>query len=378
MPSTDKRWKLMLCDLLGREISNITTAVDERRITEAKNVPTSLSFAVDSSHPKIAKLHDDGYPRLDYIRRLVKAYRLEIDEHGVERYVHRYSGYVWPLTDEAQDDEAVTRVTCFDPLIVMNQRFARDVAGSWVAVPFDTVQAGVVWQTIIDRTNTFAGPTGLITAGSYRETTDTVKVNWQYKFISEATAELTRGMDIWIEPIDSSGVMAHGRANVYARRGQVREDLILGWKHGMKNNLSALTRTMDPSDAANVLVGFGGTASGSQLASIGVDADNIGRLGLQLEAMQTYSDVRDQNHLDNLVASDLYDRRPPQEAITVKPFENVDPWIDFNVGDTCYVMAGSDLRGGIAKRQERIQGFTITLNDEDDDDVELVTIQDAS
>lgn len=370
-----KRWRIDLCDLWGRKIVDISTATESRKLTEDNGVPTSLSFAVDSSFSKLRHQWDDGGPALDYIRRVVKAYRLEEQEDGPDRYVHRYSGYVWPMADEADEDEATTRVTCFDPLVVMNQRFARDAAGSWISVPFGNVEAGTVFHTLIDRTNTFAGASGLITSAALREPTDLVNVDWKYKMISECAAELSRGMDVWVEPVDSVGTIAHGRAHVYARRGQLREDLVLGWQHPIKSNLSSISRQLDPTDACNVLVGFGSVASGTQLAAIGVDAANISQY-MQLEALQTFSDVRDQTHLDNLVASDLFDRRPPQEAITVKPIETVRPWIDFNVGDSCYVVAGDKLRGGIPKREERIHGFTLTLNDEDDDDVEVVTIRD--
>jgi hypothetical protein len=373
MPSGN--WRIFLCDKLGNPISNITTVAENRKFIYALNQPSSFTFTVDSSSPKIARVHDDGAPVLDYIRRVVKAYRLEIVE-GIEQYVLRFAGFVWPVKDEGDSETQTTVVTCYDPLIVLPHRFARNASGAWTKVEFGTQSSALIWKTLVDRTNIFAGPSGLTTTGGSFPAVATAAVAWEYKMLSECFAELTKQVDIWCDPLDTRGANEHGRVHVAEPRGVLRPNLILGWR-AAPHNLDGVARTMDPADACNVLVGVGSAAGDVQLSAVGVDPTNAANF-MQLEALQTYSDVRDQPHMNQLVASDLADRLPHQEVITCKPFEGIDPWTHFDVGDRGYVVAGTELRGGVAKREERIFGFTLTQNDEGDDDLELVTQKEAA
>lgn len=371
------QWRTLLCDIQGNPLSNLSTLATNRKWTGVLNSPTTFSFTVDPDHPKIRTLHTDGAPYLDYIRRMVKAYRYEQLQTGSWAYVLRFAGYVWPIQDTGDEEGQSSQITCYDPMIMLGKRFARTASGAITKVAFTTTDGGQILKTIVDRTNNVViggGPTGLITAGGTFETIPTASVSWDYKMLSDTVGELTKGFDISVTPKDSI-IQEHGILNAWAHRGVDRQDTLFSW-NTLPHSLAGVSRTMDPTDAANAIFGLGSTSSGTQLSAAAVDGPNAANY-MQLEALATYSDVRDMTHLQQLVASDLVNRRPPQESITVTPFDGLEPWRNFDVGDYVYTSADPALRGGILKRQERLYGMTVDIDDEDNESVEAVTQTDT-
>lgn len=369
----DELHRLVLCDRDGVELWPITSLVDDFKLTEQISKPTSVTFTVDESDKRIKGVHTDGRPFLEYICRTVKYYRWEfVPNESRERFVHRFTGYVWPLEDNGDENTVSTgTVTCYDPLHVLNYRLARDAAGLYTRVPFTTTQVGSMLSQLVDRTNTFGGATGLITAGGILGTTPTANVEWRLKYISECIAEMAPRMDIRARPNDSQ-TMQHAILDIQAKRGIDLPNLRLAW-NDQPQSLSAINRTRDPVDACTWLLGIGDVASsGNQLTSLAVDAAADAEW-MHLEKVETYSDVKDQAHLNALVARDFLERKPPQDALVLTPTVDLDPWTQFNVGDTCRVAAGADLRGGIAERTERIYGFTYGVDNTDKPDLSLVT-----
>jgi hypothetical protein len=351
----------------------ITNLVQDLKITEALSSPTMMSFGLDPDNRRIRGLHTDGRPYLEYIRRTVKYFRWErVAAEARERFVHRYTGYVWPINDDGDDDTQFSTVTCFDPLHIMSFRFARAADLAFDKVPFTTTAVGDILRTLIDRTNSIS-PTGLTTAGGVNEVTPTASVEWHTKMISEAMSEMTARADIAVAPLDSENGQ-HGRLDVYAKRGQHRGDLRLAW-NAPPHTAETFSRISDPSDACTTLVGIGSSESGNQLVTVATDED-AAENWLLLEAVQTYSDVRDQSHLDALVARDFVERRPPQDGITISPVGSIEPWTHFETGDTCRVAAGVSLRGGVPERVERILGFTYSIDDDDVASTTVVTSED--
>jgi hypothetical protein len=373
VPDQRHTWRVLLCDIQGNPLSNLSTLATGRKWSGVLNQPTTFSFTVDPDHPKIRTLHTDGAPYLDYIRRMIKAYRYEPIQTGGWAYVLRFAGYVWPIQDVGDENGQTSQVTAIDPLIMLSKRLARTAAGAYQKVAFSAIDGGQILKTVVDRTNDLViggGPTGLITAGGTFETIATASVSWDYKLLSVAAAELTKGFDLSVTPKDST-TQQHGILNAWAHRGVDRQDALFSWKT-LPHTLARVSRTMDPADAATTLVGLGSTASGTQLLAAATDTaarDNY----MHMEALTSYSDVKDQAHLNTLIAQDLVDRRPPQEAISVTPFDGLEPWLNFDVGDFVYTSADPALRGGILKRQERLYGMTVDINDEDDESVEAVT-----
>jgi len=366
-------WRILLCDKYGAALQDISKNARGKQFVEQLNTPTSFTFEVDADDPKIAGLHTDGAPYLDYIRRTVKAYRLEEQFDGSELYVLRFAGHVWPTEDEGnEDDNPVTKVTCLDPLNILAFRFARTAAGSFMRVQFTNADAADVLRQLVNNTNQYAGPSGLTTSTGVFPAVGAVTVDWRLKLMSEVLSEFTSGLDVAVAPVDTTESIL-GVLNAYKTRGVTRDDLMLKWD-APGHTLSGVNRIMDPGDAANLLIGVGtGNSGADQLTTTVVSTDNIAAY-MQLEGIESFSDVKNQAYLDQLTTAKALERMPPQQSITCAPWADaLKPWTHFNTGDTGFVTAGVRLRGGILNAPVRIYGFTYGVSDEGDDTVSIVT-----
>lgn len=375
--------RIMLCDRSGVAIQNITTLCENRKLTEVLDQPTQFSFTVNSAEDRIRGLWaNDNAPYLDYIRRLVKVYRKEYDPvTEMEQYKLRFAGNIWPLTDSGDEDGQTTSVTAFDPLQWMAHRFVRESDGSTKKVVFGvaggaTVGVDTILRTLVDRTNSFAGPCGLTTTGGIISgVIPQVRVQYSYQMLSQVFQEASSGIDFVCTPLDATNYYV-GRLDIYLKRGTDQPNALFGYDEEPHSVLS-MDRTFDPTDHANSIVALGTGTSSQQYIAAAADATSQGNYGT-LEGFATFSDVVDQNQLNLLAASELLKRRPPQEAVSLKPFPGLEPWRDFNTGDTVRVLAGTSLRGGFTKRSERLFGFTVNWDEEENEDYDVVTSKDEA
>jgi hypothetical protein len=370
----DGRLRILICNKQGVPIQDITAVAYNVKYVEVLNKPTQFQFTVDSSDPRVGTLASDGSPFLDYIRRIIKVYRRELQYDGSYKYILRFAGFVWPLDDNGSEDGQETNVTAIDPLHVMGFRFARSSAGVIAKVEYTAATSvATMLQDLISRTNSFAGPSGLlppVTGVHVFGAMPTAKVRWTYKMMSDVVNEITSGVDVWAQPDDTLGTNYVARLNVFEQRGQDRPNVVFAW-NTQPHTLSGISRTLDPADVATTIVGLGGnnlvtTASNSTAAT------NY----MTLEALQSFSDTTDATQLQLLTAAELFKRQPPQESISITPGLDMVPFRDFNVGDTARETAGPALRGGVPMRVTRIYGMTITWNEEEDESYELVTSKD--
>lgn len=365
-------WRTILCDINGNQLSDLSGIAYNRRYTEQLNAPSSFSFELDPSDPKASTVHTDGAPYLEYIRRTVKAYRREEQADGSHAWVLRFNGFVWPVQDNGDDEgNTLTAVTCYDPLIMFGKRLCRSAAGSFVKVTFAAVDPVQILKQLVSNTNTNAGPTGLVwTATGADPALAALSVEWSYKMMDVAFKELTAGFDVGITPREGTLATGLGTITAYARRGTTRTAQ-LGWRYA-PNNLTKVTRIQDPSDACNVLVGVGNGAEAAVV--VATDAASISDY-LQLEGLTSLPDVTDAAYLNSVVASSLYDRLPQQEAVSVGDalVPGIQPWVDFTTGDTVTVTAHPALRGGVLRQQKRIFGWSMPIDDEDNEVISFVT-----
>lgn len=366
-------WRTFLCDLQGNPLSDISNVAYGRKYGETLGQPTSYSFSVDPRDPKINTIHTDGAPYLDYIRRTVRGYRYESGA-----WVLRFNGFVWPIQDDGdQSGNTMSAVTCFDPLIMFTKRFCRNTAnGSYIKVAFNATDPSVMLRTLIDNSRTWSGPYGLSNAGSAIGL-PAQSVEWSSKLMSEMLTEVTQGFDIRVLPVTGTTstvgtfpVVANmGTLECLTRRGTTRTTQ-LGWRFA-PNNIDTVKRIMDPADAVNVLVGVG---SGESAVIAAVDGVSIGSY-LQMEGLTSLPDSTNQTFLNNWVASQLYDRLPQQEAVSIGTGDarEIRPWVDFETGDTVTVTAHPSLRGGVLRTTKRIYGWSMDISDEDDEIITFVT-----
>lgn len=373
----DGIWSVWACDLAGYPISNLTPFASDKKYVEILDRPASFSFTLDPAHPRIYGLHVDGHPFLTNYRRLIKAYRWSRQADGSWGYTLRFAGHAWVVQDDGDDAGQATSVTALDPLNVMMYRFAADAAGGWKKVRYSTdTNVGSILIDLVNRTNTQSGVTGLTTSGGANTATQVTKVEWgPYKLISECFSESTAGtggVDVWVEPIDELVTGYIGRLHIYETRGTDRPDAVFGWKtppHTAEN-----FSRMPEQSPATLIVGMGSTKNGVNLTSVPVDPTQP----LTLHAVESFSDVRDQTHLDQLATAKLVKRLPGNEAVNLKPMGKLEPWQDFNTGDTVRTAAGIDLRGGVPSRVDRLYGFSVTIDDDDNEDIEVVTQEEES
>lgn len=371
-------WRILLCNLQGTALSDISSIAYNRKYTETLNQPSSFSFSVDPSDPKIATVHTDGAPYLDYIRRTVRAYRKELQSDGTYLWVLRFNGFVWPIQDTGDEDgNTDTAVTCFDPMIMFTKRLCRDAtSGSYLKVAFNATDPSGMIRTLNSTSAARSGPFGLNNIGSGLGMA-AQSVEWSNKLMSEALNELTQGFDVRVLPVTGTAstvgsfptVADMGTFEVLTRRGTTRTTA-LGWRYA-PNNLATIGRIMDPSDAVNVLVGVG---SGDVGVVAAVDSTSISNY-LQLEGVTTLPDSTTATYLNNWVASQLYDRLPQQEAVSIGTGDatEIRPWVDFETGDTVSVTAHPALRGGVLRTSKRIFGWSMDISDEDDETINFVT-----
>jgi hypothetical protein len=361
-------WRLVLCDLEGAPLTNLAPIATNRTGRWRLGAPSSISFTVPSDHPLVAGTHTDGRPYLERKARTVKAFRREIDADGVWRYRIRFAGFVWSTQDESDGngDEPSTAVTCFDPLQMMRKRLCRDSGGSPALVTVSGAVATIA-QTLVDRTNTYAGVSGLTTSGGVFDTTTSARsVRWQWKDIASALRDLSgglNGIEVYVDPLDQvNGYI--GRLNAVARAGAARPDVVFAWGTG-RQNTRKIRRFQDGEYVANSIRTLGATQSGDDQVVRGpFDAAASISLYRRHETVSVYSDIANTAFLDALGSDELTYRQHGRELVEVTPLPGraPTPWIDFGLGDTFEVVAGAKLRGGFSG-QQRCYGWDINMGD---------------
>lgn len=380
------QWRLVLCDINGAAISNVTSIATGKTFSYKLNRPASASFTVPANHPLVANNHSDGYPILDPARRVLKAYRKEQQSDSSYKYVIRFSGYIWQLQDNGDENDATTQVTAYDPMQRLSKRIVRDAAGSKSSpVIFTSLDGGQIAKTIIDRTNNFGGSTGVATTGHFDSVT-TQTITYQDKAVGDAIVDFTNlanGFDVAFTPVDQTdGNLV--TFNVYEERGSVKPTLIFGW--GITpHNVSSISRVLDSESLANDIDALGSTNSGAdQLRTNQQDLGSISDYG-RYEAVSTYSDIAVDSFLSDLASEELSFRAQPKELVSItpvasdtlrngKPLPVPEPFTDFDLGDTFYVYAGTRLRGGFAGLQ-RCYGFDISINDDGAENISNILTQ---
>jgi len=123
-------WRILIGDRYGATISNVTPIAIGRQYVGALNRPAQFTFRVPSNHQSVATTWIDGYPLVGEDR-TCRAYRLETQPDGSTKWVPRFGGYLWQVTDDGSETDAWTTCVCFDPLQLLGRRMARSMG--WYA-----------------------------------------------------------------------------------------------------------------------------------------------------------------------------------------------------------------------------------------------------
>lgn len=365
------RWRLMLTDLYGNRIADLSTIAKEKKLSYALNRPTVISGVVPADHRKVNATWSDGYPYLEPNLRAIKAYR---EENGA--FVLRAACRLASVEDIG-DEQAVKSVfVALDPFHFLAKRLVRN-GSTFVADPqrpmsFTNTPGSVIARQIVERTNQYAGTTLVQTQGGRFDVTEARDVRYELKSVAAAIAELAEsvnGFDVVFDPVDHVGSIAGDfgvlvQMSVWANRGVDRPGVIFSYD-APGATCSRASRKLDTDAQANIIYGLGGSMSGgSALVSARERQPNRGPWGV-LEDLSTYSEITHLSVLNALVDEELTYRGGPKTMVTFQPIAGkaAEPFSHFFLGDTVRVRAGASLRGGFSGVQ-RIRGFDLDLSDE--------------
>jgi hypothetical protein len=368
MAAAASDWRIVICDLNGTTISNVTPVARQRAVGFRSNMtPDWISFEVPSDDARVVGPWTDGYPFIQEGDRTVKAYRRELGGDGVYRYVIRFNGTIETVEDNGTPDDAKTKVTAFSPVLDLGFRFCRDGAGNPAYVVFTAVDGAQIAKQLVDNTNTFAGNCGVDTTGGVFEDVNDFTTTYQFQMVGDALASMAdafNGFDVVFDPLDrTDGKQV--RMSCLARRGTDKPHVVFGWGIGRKN-VQTIRNFKDRGKLVNYAYGFG---ADSALQGPISDATSISRYRRR-ETVETMSDVN-AAMVTPLITEEISFRKQPRQLVQIVPRVALDwqPFVDFDRGDMVTVLAGPRLRGGFTGMQ-RLTGFDLEL---DDDAVERVS-----
>lgn len=361
-------WRVLLCDLNGSALANITRIARGKQFSFSMNRPATFQFEVPSDNAKIATLHTDGDPLLSAKNRVIKAYRKE-----GQLYVLRFAGVVETPEDTGDQTAMKTGMVAFDPMHLLSSRLCRDSVGNVSHVAFENISGTEIARSLVSRTNN-VDATGIQTTGGTFESTDARTISIDYRMIADVLidlAESQNGFDMAFDPVDrTDGILV--RMSCYANMGRDLPDVVFSYKMPPATALG-MNRVQDGTQLANYIYGVGGTnQGGDNVTATANDSASITKYHRH-EAVSTYSDVTDGSLLLSLIAEELKYRKQPKQIITATPPRAAEPWTHFWLGDTIRVQAPSEFRGGFSGVQ-RVYGITLDVNDEGGEYVSSVQV----
>lgn len=386
-------WRFVLCDLLGRPISLLSSVASQKQLSYPLNRPARLSFTVPSDHQIVNEIYDvDGWnePALTVGCRTIKGWRRTSGQEG--SWTLRYNGIVWNLQDSGDGTSTRTSVDVYDPMQILRKRMVRSADGVFRKPVILSEQDGdVIAKAFVDRTIAYAGECGITTdtaEGASFTTAPEQSGTWNQKDVASAMIQLcdTGLLDVWFQPLDIDAVArpTHPLAAMHAgpRRGSDKPNVVIAYA-APGRTAYRLDRTLSMEEVANSIYLYGGTAKGH--LSHAEDADSISKF-YAYEDAQVITDIHTPTLLDDLVTEQIVMRKDARDLLTVLPTPGLAaaPFTQYFVGDTVQVLAGlggdqaaprgSSTRGAL-QGLSRIYGLSI---DVDDDGVERVAGLDVS
>lgn len=387
-------WRYFLANLDGDGVTDLSKLASNRVVEVVLNAPLSMTGTVPSDNPQVWITDaGDGDPFLAEGTRLMWGFRRE--NQTPPYYVVRAATLVQLVNDSAQQDDARTRFTGYDPWRYL---FARPVCNADGSLPgkngisFTATQASVVIATLLRNTIDNQGhayvDAGALYSGTgfYSGTLETgagmsIDINFpQGTSVGQAWQMVTdmNVCDIILEPIYDPRNRPDYlvQLNVYAQAGAVQDEQIFAWNLPGRS-LVGLERQEDGTQRANEIwfaTGQGGIYD-RPAAPIASDATSVAKYG-QYWAMQIFPGQIIPAAVQSLADRQLALRKNGKETVTFKPApeRSPRPWQDYNLGDRCPVWAskegfrqllGAQVSGTMTETQyQRIYGWTTNISDD--------------
>lgn len=361
-------WRFVICELDGTPISIVTSLANDVLLQYRLNRPAMLSFSVPSDDPLVNILHTDDYPYVSCGNRVVKGFRKvppgEVNSPG--GWQIEYVGRIWQIGDQGDGDTTRTSVTCYDPLKVLEKRLVRNSAGSAAKqVKFWGEPGTDIIQTLIDRTHTFKGATGIedVSLGTWETSSDQTAA-YDQAFVLPAIIALcdTGTCDLDITYLNTTSG-DHIRVEGVERRGEDKPGVIFGYA-APPRTADRYDRTINLDNLANDLTFWGKSVLGR--TTYVSDAASKATYGT-FEDAQVLADVETAELVEMLADQALALRKNPQDLVTVIPAPEISaqPINDWWLGDTIRVNASKQpfpVTRQVVTGVQRVYGVDLSID----------------
>lgn len=355
-------WRYFLTNLSGDGVVDYSKLAANRVVEIVLNGPLSMTGTVPSDNAQVW-LTDDGDkdPYLAPGTRLLWGFRRE--SATPPYYVPRAATIVQLVEDSAEQDDARTRFTGYDPWRYL---FARPVCNADGSLPgedgisFTATQASVIIGTLLANTIINQGHCYIdagvtyIGTGFYTGTLETgagmaIDINFPQGTTVGAAWQILTDMnvcDIILEPIYDPRNRPDYlcQLNVYAQAGVTRDEQIFAWNTPGRS-LVGINRIRDMVQAANEIVYFTGQGGvyDRPTAPIAFDTPSAAKYG-EYWAQQFFPGQSVAAAVQSLADRQLSLRKIGKETVTFKPApgRSPRPWQDYQLGDRVPVWAGKE------------------------------------
>lgn len=382
------RWRWALTDLDSATIALVDRVTSGKQVLRDLGKPWAMSGQAPSADPLLSITHTDGRPYLAAGVRLLYGFRDEgVDPSPPWRV--RGSGIVLQVSEEANEDESVTKYVAYDPRQLLYTRPVRDAAANIAPASFDGVPANEVALTLLKRTIDTDGPVRIDAGEAWSGTTSWVGSIEELPAVTHTfEAPMSVGeawdwleekgyMDITLDPIyDPVGRPGYlSDLTIEAEKGATRRNAIFAWDMGPRS-VTAITRLEDGVKLANNVVARGG-AGGAEASVVATDAGSIATFGNHF-GLQIQVDTVNTDALDKLAAVELLFRKEPPETVAITPAvgRSPIPLQAYDVGDRVPVWASPRFRKPINgdDSPSRVRGIHLDVADDGYEDVgQLIT-----
>lgn len=389
-------WRYFLSNLAGEGVTDLSKLAADRQVETVLNAPLAMRGTVPSDDPQVWITDaGDGDPFVAEGTRLLWGLRRESETPPY--YVPRGATLCQLVQDTAQQDDARTHFTGFDPWKYLMARPIVDAAGNLPGengTSFTATQASVIIATLLKNTivnhghayvdagTAYAG-TAIGTANCVLETGAGMVIDIAFQqgtTVGQAWAQITDlGVcDIVLTPVYDPFNRPNYlvELNVYAQAGSIKDEQIFAW-NSPGRNLVAVDRQEDGTGRANKMLFF--TGQGGKIdrptGPTSTDAASVAKFG-QYWDQQFFPGQIVAAAVQSLSDRQLALRKDGKTTVTFSPApeRSPRPWQDYNLGDRVPVwvtrqefrkLLAEDVGGSTPTTQyQRIYGWLMNISDD--------------
>ena len=268
-----------------------------------------------------------------------------------------WSGPVWNVAEQITADSAKMTVGTVGWLQTLDKRVIRPSWNDGAAVPYESMDGGLIAQDLVLRSNgdaDAAGAPSYVVPGTTEYTQIRTRTYQPWAGVLASINELTEiesGFDMEVDP-------ATRELNIYTRIGSDT-----GVLFQLPGDVRSVSRQTDSGSIINFLTAYSNSGSASE-----ADPDSLVDLGLFEEA-QSLSDVINTGILRAYAAGEIFFKSRPLPIITFQPLPESPErpnaprvFEDFNIGDLVRLTARKG-RLQLDRQVLRIFSFSVRFPD---------------